>query len=319
MKRSLMNMVFAAGVALSAFSVAAEPGQTVIAVVNGKDLSLEKAYELHQSIPELSQAKFEAVFPMIRDQMVAEVLLKGEVEKANFDNDNEVQERAKRCVEAAKLEVMLKRKVEGRMTKEKVKGLFEKLMKEYKKQVEVKAQHILVATEKEAKDIIAKLEKGAMSFVEAVKQHTQDKASIEKDGALSDNYFIKDQANELLGPDFAKAVFELKSGSFSHHPVKTRFGYHVVKVQDSRMTTPPKFEEVEPQLRMLKSQEILMEILDELKKSANVKLFDMHGKPEKAAAKHAAHKHPAHHGAAHHVAVPKSGATKAAGEAEVSL
>lgn len=280
MKRTLKGVLLSAGIAMAAFTTASADNNPVIAVVKGEKIYLKQALDLKNAVPDLQAVSFETVFPTIRDQMVAEILLKDEVKKSNLDNDKEVQERAKKCLEGAKLELFLKRKVEERVTDDSLMELFKKLMKEYKKQKEVKAHHILVETEAEAQKVVKELEKG-LSFSDAVKKYTKDKASIEKDGALSDNYFIKDQAKELLGPEFAEAVFILRPGTHTRKPVKTRFGYHIVKVEDSRTTKPPKFEDVAPQLRMLKNQEALMQMIEDLKKNADVKVFDMQGKPDK--------------------------------------
>jgi len=280
MKRTLRGVLLSASIAMAAFSTASADttNNPVIAIVKGEKIYLNQALNLKNAVPELQTVSFETVFPTIRDQMVAEILLKHEVKKAKLDDDKEVQERAQKCMEAAKLDIFLKHEVEKRVTDDSLMTLFKTLMKEYKKQKEVKAHHILVESEAEAQKVIKELEKG-MSFSDAVKKYTKDKASIEKGGALSDNYFIKDQAKELLGPEFAEAVFILRTGTHTRKPVKTRFGYHIVKVEDSRTTKPPKFEEVAPQLRMLKNQEALMQLIEELKTGAEVAVFDMQGKP----------------------------------------
>lgn len=249
----------------------------VIAIVGGKKkiyymdlLARKNAFKELQAVP------VEAVYEGLLQQMVAEQLIEDVVKQQNMDNDPEVMERAKKCKEAAKMQTYIERQIEKMVTDEELMTLFKDLMKDYKKQKEVRAQHILVANEQEAHGIIKDLEAGK-DFADIARTKSVDPTTKERGGDLG--YFVKDIAKETMGPDFAESVFILKPGSFTRKPVKTRFGFHVLKVNDSRTSKPPKFEEVAPQLRQIKSQEALLKFIDGLKKQHNVQLFDVQGKP----------------------------------------
>lgn len=272
MKYLLMLALF---LGLSPKVSAAEP--VVVAVANGKSIHIGDVLARKNMIPELQNVPLEQVFEGLRDQLVAEVLIEKEVSTSGLENDPEVKKAAERCVEAAKAKIFIERQLEKMVTDEDLMALFKELMKGFKKQKEIRAHHILVPSEAEAKEIIGKLEKGS-DFAELAKKHSQDQTSKERGGDLG--YFIsKDQAKEIAGPEFAEALITLKPGSFGRKPIKSSFGYHVLKPVESRMSKPPKFEEAAPQLRLMKTQEALLKYIEGLKSKLKVKIFDMLGKP----------------------------------------
>ncbi|HFQ14546.1 MAG TPA: peptidylprolyl isomerase, partial [Gammaproteobacteria bacterium] len=71
-------------------------------------------------------------------------------------------------------------------------------------------------------------------------------------------------------PPFSQAVAQLKKGQYTKKPVKTRFGYHVIKLEDSRKRTPPKFEDIKPQLRMVMQNQRIQEYISNLRKKAKI-------------------------------------------------
>ncbi len=249
----------------------------VVAIVNGKSIHIGEVLARKNMIPELQNVALEQVFDGLRDQLIAESLIEKEVKASDLENDPEVKKSAERCLEASKAKIFIDRQLEKMVTDEELMQLFTELMKNFKKKKEIRAHHILVQSEDEAKEIIGKLEKGA-DFSELAKKHSQDQTSKQRGGDLG--YFItKDQAKEIAGPEFAEAIITLKPGSFGRKPIKSSFGYHILKPVESRMSKPPKFEEAAPQLRLMKTQEALLKYVDDLKREVKVKVFDMLGKP----------------------------------------
>jgi peptidyl-prolyl cis-trans isomerase C len=123
----------------------------------------------------------------------------------------------------------------------------EELRAEYDLQVakmdktQYRASHILVPTEEAAKEIIAQL-KGGANFAQIAKARSTDKSSAERGGDL--DWF----APGSMTPPFAEAVRKLKKGETTAEPVKTEFGWHVLRVTDTRDTAPPPFESVKDRL-----------------------------------------------------------------------
>lgn len=144
----------------------------------------------------------------------------------------------------------------------------EELKAEYDKQIaqmpgsEYKARHILVDSEQTAKDLIAKLDGGA-SFEQLAMENSSD-SSAQEGGDLG--WFA---ANRMVKP-FADAVQQLEKGTYTKEPVQSQFGWHVIKLEDTRPLSPPPFESVEDQLKQFVTQEKFQTYLDELMKTAKV-------------------------------------------------
>ncbi|MDP7546936.1 MAG: peptidylprolyl isomerase [Alphaproteobacteria bacterium] len=137
---------------------------------------------------------------------------------------------------------------------------------------EVRASHILVETEAEADAIVAALQKGG-DFAALAKQKSKGPSGA-KGGDLG--YFSKDK----MVPEFANAAFALKKGEVSA-PVKTGFGWHVIKLVDRRQGKGPSFQERLPALRQAMARAVVAELLAALAKGADIKIFELDGSPGK--------------------------------------
>lgn len=153
-----------------------------------------------------------------------------------------------------------------KLNPEEVKARYDKEIAAMPKEEEVHARHILVKTEDEAKDIIKQLDAGK-DFIELAKAKSED--SSKSDGGDL-GYFTKGR----MVPEFEEAAFSLPKGSYTKTPVKSQFGYHVIKVEDKRNAQPPAFDQVEPQVRQIVMQEKYSSIIDEAKKAQKVEIVD---------------------------------------------
>ena len=128
---------------------------------------------------------------------------------------------------------------------------------------EYKPRHVLVETEAEANDIIAKLKKG--EAFETLVAASKDPGSAEKGGDLgwsNPNMFVK---------PFSDAMVALEKGKFTETPVKSDFGYHVIQLDDLRDVAPPPLEDVKPQLQQRMQQQKVEQHMMELRAKAEVK------------------------------------------------
>ena len=144
--------------------------------------------------------------------------------------------------------------------------LYDEAIKQVKAEEEVHARHILVVSEDEAKAILAQL-KGGADFVALAKEKSKDPGSAESGGDLG--YFTKEQ----MVPEFAEVAFKLGKGQLSD-PVKTQFGWHVIKVEDKRIRPTPTFEQVKPQIENYVAHRAQAEMVENLRKSATVERLD---------------------------------------------
>ena len=164
----------------------------------------------------------------------------------------------------------LQKQIAEKVTPEKMKQAYEEKVKNMPAEDEVHARHILVATEPEAKAIIADLKKGA-AFDKLAKEKSTDKASGAEGGDLG--WFKKTD----MVKEFADAAFALKKGELSQTPVKTQFGYHVIKVEDRRKAPPPSFEELSGQIHQDLARETVTAMLNKLRADAKVEKFNIDG------------------------------------------
>lgn len=123
------------------------------------------------------------------------------------------------------------------------------------------AAHILLKTEKEARDVIKQLEKGA-DFADLANKLSENKGL--EGGDLG--YFTR----ELMVPEFSEAAFRMKEGEISKTPVKTQFGWHIIKAGPRRLTEVPSFEEMEKELTQMQATEAVEEIVTGLRKKAKI-------------------------------------------------
>jgi peptidyl-prolyl cis-trans isomerase C len=126
---------------------------------------------------------------------------------------------------------------------------------------EYRARHILVEKEDEAKALLVQI-KGGAKFDELAKKHSKDTGSAQNGGDLD---FAKPDA---YVPEFGQAMAALKKGDVTAAPVKTQFGYHIIKLEDSREAQFPSFEEVKPRIVQQMEQQKLQQYQETLRKQA---------------------------------------------------
>jgi peptidyl-prolyl cis-trans isomerase C len=126
---------------------------------------------------------------------------------------------------------------------------------------EYHARHILVENEDEAKKLIAEI-KGGAKFEDLAKKSSKDTGSAENGGDLD---FAKPDA---YVPEFGKAMTALKKGEMTQTPVKSQFGYHIIKLEDTREAQFPPLADVTPQIKQRLEQQKLAKFRDDIRDKA---------------------------------------------------
>ena len=247
----------------------------VILHVNGEDIKNSEAEEMWKSLfPGANAPDFNSFDENVRLNVlrgiVSERLVYQQAVKDGFDKSEEVQKRLDALKKQLILQAFMESKAKTLVTDQQLKDAYAKKLSTMKDEEEVHARHILVATEDEAKAVEKELKKGT-SFEKLAKEKTLDKASGAQGGDLG--WFTKDK----MVPEFAAAAFKLKKGEVSD-PVKTAFGWHIIKIEDRRKVRIPSFEEMKEDLRAEQSSAALQAYVDGLLKKADVKYFDPEGK-----------------------------------------
>jgi peptidyl-prolyl cis-trans isomerase C len=250
----------------------------VVAMVNGQPVRLSELEVAQQSLPQqYRNMPLQAVFPALLDRIIDSKLVVQEGKKSKVNEDPAFKKRMAFVEEQVLQDFWIQREIARKVTAEKLQQRYEERLKSMPSEEEVHARHILVATEDEAKAIIADLKKGT-AFDKLAKEKSTDKASGAEGGDLG--WFKKSD----MVKEFADAAFALKKGELTETPVKTQFGYHVIKLEDRRKAPPPAFEELADQLREEMSREAVTAQLDQLRSGAKIEKFNMDGsKPEAAA------------------------------------
>ncbi len=195
------------------------------------------------------------------DNFVVEELFVQEGEKTGITKDKEFQlalERARRQLLAQQY---LQKTVQPKITDGNVRKFFDGNKGRYS-QDEVRASHVLVKTEAEAKEVYGKA-KGGEDFDVLAKKYSKDPTAAQNNGDLG--FFTRAR----MVPQFADAAFALKPGEISQ-PVKTPFGYHVIKVVEKRAGKAVKFEDVKDQVRGDFQNDSINELIGSLKKNHKV-------------------------------------------------
>jgi peptidyl-prolyl cis-trans isomerase C len=159
------------------------------------------------------------------------------------------------------MEAMLDKESRAAASEPAMKKLYEDSVGQNKPVEEVKARHILVETEDKAKEVLAKLKAGG-DFAALAKQESKDPGSSDG-GDLG--YFTKDQ----MVAEFAETAFKLEKGALSE-PVKTQFGWHIIKVEDKRNKPVPAFDQVKDQLESYLARRAQTELVSRLRAAAKV-------------------------------------------------
>ncbi|MFO1058063.1 MAG: peptidylprolyl isomerase [Dongiaceae bacterium] len=251
-------------------------GDPVVARVNGKELHRSDVIESAKSLPEPYQQQVEQLFPALIERLIDLSLLVAEGRKEGLQNDPAVKAQVAHFEDQAVLQALLDHYLKAKVTEDAVKARYEKFLKETPPQTEVRARHILVDSEAKANDIIKQLDGGA-DFKELASKDSLDKKAAANGGDLG--YF---SAQDMV-PEFAEAAFALDKGQYTKKPVKTRFGWHIILVEDKREKKPPTLDEARSQIEAELNQELVAAFLADLRSKAEIQKFNPDGSPIKPA------------------------------------
>lgn len=254
---------------------AAKGTDPVVARVNGEEIHRSDVMrELQMAGPQMQQLPPQMIYPQILQKMIATKIVSQKAYADGLQNEKEVKDRVKELEAQVVAEAYVHKQVEPKITDAKLKERYDQLSAKFKPQDEVRARHILVKTEDEANDIIKQL-KGGADFAKLATDKSKDTGSAKQGGDLG--YF----AHDAMVKPFADTAFAMKVGEISDKPVKTDFGYHVIKVEDKRKSSPPPMAEVKDQIANQLGQELANDTVKALEAKAKIERFNIDGTPMK--------------------------------------
>jgi len=214
-------------------------GGPVIAKVDKADITKDDFLKEVSRIPEWARAQFQGDEGKDKflDELIKRELIYQHAMKMKLDKDPEYMDKVKEFEKMTLVSLVLKKEVEEKAVVDdsEVKAFYDQNADKFTIGTELRASHILVDTEKEAQDIHAKIKKGE-SFSDLAKKFSKDRGSADKGGDVG--YFTRGK----MVPEFENAAAGLKPGEVSE-PVKTRFGYHIIKLTDIKKGTQASFEQ----------------------------------------------------------------------------
>ena len=234
----------------------------VVARVNGTDVrqsDLAAAEEdLGGNIPQMTpEAKRDYLITFVGDM----ILVAKAAEAKKIGDTDDFKKKLAYARTKLLMEQLLQSEAKAAVNDAAMHKVYDEAIGQMKKETEVHARHILVETEDEAKTVLAELKKGA-DFAELAKSRSKDPGSAEG-GDLG--YFTKDQ----MVPEFSEVAFKLDKGALSD-PVKSQFGWHVIKVEDKREKQPPEFDKVKDQLETYVVRRSQVEMITKLRQEAKI-------------------------------------------------
>ena len=251
--------------------VAAPLKDPIVATINGQAIRLSELEVAQQALPpQYRNMPFQSVFPALLERIVDSKLVVQEAKKNKINEDAAFKRRMAFVEEQVIQDYWLQREYARKVTVEKLRQRYEEKLKSMPLEEEVHARHILLAKEDEAKAVIAELKAGG-SFDKIAREKSTDKASGAEGGDLG--WFKKGD----MVPEFANAVFPLSKGQLTEAPVQTKFGYHVIRLDDRRQVPPPAFEEMAEPLREELTREAVTGLLDQLRSTAKIEKFNIDG------------------------------------------
>jgi peptidyl-prolyl cis-trans isomerase C len=259
---------------LLAGPVRAEDANPVLAKVNGSEIHKSDVALAEEELgPSLAQMD-----PATKDENVLAFLIDMKiVSKAAEDKKVQDSDDFKRRMAFTRSRLLMDNLLasEGKAatTDDAMKKVYEEASKQITGEQEVHARHILVETEDQAKAVEDELKKGA-DFAELAKKKSKDPGASDG-GDLG--FFTKDQ----MVPEFSAVAFALEPGKVSD-PVKTQFGWHVIKVEEKRNRKAPDFDQVKSQIETYVTRKAQADYVAKLREAAKIERLD---KPEETAAK----------------------------------
>jgi peptidyl-prolyl cis-trans isomerase C len=256
-----MNLKSTAALAAAAILLPLAVQAQNVATVNGKPVQKARVDVLIKQATKGGQPATPELQTRARDEVVMREIFVQEAEKKGILASAAYKEQMELLRQTVLIrELFEDYKKKHPATEEEAKAEYEKV-KATQSGTEYRARHILVENEDEAKKLIAQIKAGG-NFEELAKKNSKDPGSAENGGDLDfakpDNYV----------PEFSAAMTALKKGEMTETPVKTQFGYHIIKLEESREASFPAFDEVKPQLLQRVEQTKLQKYQDDLKKAA---------------------------------------------------
>jgi peptidyl-prolyl cis-trans isomerase C len=256
----------------SSQAAAADPNDTVIARVNGVDIrQSDLAFAEEDFSNELRGAPPDVKREQLITYLTDVIIVSQAAEKKNLGDSAEFKRRQAFLRNKLLMGALLQQRSKEAATEEEMHKVYDDAIKQASNEEEVRARHILVETEDEAKAIVEQL-KGGADFATLAKEKSKDPGSAQNGGDL--DFMGKSE----LVPEFADVAFKMFPGQTSN-PVKTQFGWHVIKLEEKRTRQPPPYDQLKDRIEAFVMRKAQTELVTQLRQTAKVERLDKPASP----------------------------------------
>lgn len=253
----------------------------VVAKLNGTDITRQDIIDSASGLDPQIRNNIDPFFPQLLDRYIFLKLVAAKGRADGLDKDPQVTkligESVRQIEDNAIRQVFFEKQIEAKVTDATVdtryndlKTKFDEEVKKLPPEREISASHILVKTEDEAKAILAEIEKGG-DFAKIAAAKSIDPSAKNNSGALG--WFAKG----MMVKEFEDAAFTMKNGEVSKTPVKSQFGYHIIKITGDRTKPLPSFDKSKEDVRLDLVEELRQQVAKELKDAAKLDIVDPNG------------------------------------------
>lgn len=249
-----------------------DPAKMVVAKVGDGTITLADLVAMREDLPQqYRQMPLQAIYPALLERAIDGRLIAQAARAADLGGRADVQRRLQRAEDQVLSQVYLSETIAEQVTDDALRQRYADSAADGSGRVEAHARHILVDTEEQARDVIAELDKGA-DFAALARERSTDPGAAEG-GDLG--WFSAEQ----MVPEFSAAAFALEPGTYTKEPVKSQFGWHVIRLEEKRTAEAPAFEQVRDQLASELTRELITAKLAELREGTEVERFGPDGTP----------------------------------------
>ena len=239
----------------------------VVAIVNDFRFYVSDIEHARKQLPsDIKQYSKAAVFEYLLNNLIDTHLVAADARKVGFDKRHKIAKRLRRSEEQILYQAYLDERILKSLSDKRLMVSYKKYLRANSATEEIRARHILLQTQRQAAEVIRQLNAGK-DFANLAKLFSTG-PSGKNGGDLG--YFTRERMVKL----FSEAAFATPVGKFTLVPVKTQFGWHVIKVEDKRILKPKTFDEIKGQLREKMISDSITTIVSKLRKSAKIKIFD---------------------------------------------
>lgn len=237
----------------------------VVAIVDGTEIKESEIKQFYNTLPpQYRQMQYAEIRSRLVDQLVDQVLVEDQARRENLHKEPAVKQRILSVERNLLNEIFMQRIMLKEVTETAIRKEYQVSIAMQPKREEVRARHILLKTKADAMTVIKQLEKG-VDFSALAKEKSTG-PSGRNGGDLG--YFGRAQ----MVPPFSKAAFSLNKGDFTRTPVKTQFGYHVIKVEDRRISGQAAYEQASAKIKTNLQNKVFEKVMASLRAKAKIEI-----------------------------------------------